>query len=630
MSVPANSVWFPGIGSVPADQLNTYVQTVLNYAQLRTFTGQTYMLVNVLGAVSPADGGQGLFWYNASSTAADNNTTVIVPSGAVMGAWLYIPPISAAQVSSVRYVTTGTADAATSADSLIVWTSAAAADKSEILPAPTTQGRQFTIKDGRGNSATYPINVSAVSGVFDGATMVDTPFAALTFTADGVNTWVTTQGFLPSTYVVYDAAAYGVVGDGTTDDTVAIQTMFTIAASTGGMIRFPQGVFKISTPITATINPYSSLTIIGSGQEVSSLLCRSCNGIVLTYGNPFCSVTMRDMTFITDQTGSHMGVSLTLSSGIGVDASGSDGPFNTVENVSFRGADQTTAKTQYWEYGLITTGVSNLTISGGGSNGPAAPAGTAYAVNGNTSVPFYAVQINFYATIVNNANIGLFYGDFVQGVTFDAVNLTGCNYGVWSPASVSGILDQMAAVNSQFNCFTCGVFIQSPQFNNIQLSNNLFIVPANATGVEIMGTNFLVTSNTFGAESTTGTIAINVAGTYGNGGAVNGNWIDGFGEGITVAAGVSILALKLNQFTNDAGAGANDYMINASAAGVVITDDVPRNFSAIPTAMTAINYSTFKIADSNTTTFHAVITAGGGASTAVGTAFCFGTSLYYH
>jgi hypothetical protein len=90
---PLPFVQAQGQGAVSADQLNTFVQTVVNYAQLRTFTGLTNMVVQVQGATAPSDGGQGVYWYNAASTAADNNSTVIVPSGNVgQGAWLQIPP----------------------------------------------------------------------------------------------------------------------------------------------------------------------------------------------------------------------------------------------------------------------------------------------------------------------------------------------------------------------------------------------------------------------------------------------------------------------------------------------------------------------------------------------------------
>lgn len=93
MTAPNPAVQFAGQGVVSADQFNTFVQTVLNYAQLRTITGLANMVIVAQGTTSPNDGGQGTFYYNATSTTADNNTTVIVPNGATQGAWIRLTGI---------------------------------------------------------------------------------------------------------------------------------------------------------------------------------------------------------------------------------------------------------------------------------------------------------------------------------------------------------------------------------------------------------------------------------------------------------------------------------------------------------------------------------------------------------
>ena len=58
---PSPFVSIQGQGVVPADLLNTFVQTVTNFAQLRTFTGLTSMLADVQGGVAPGDGLGGRF-----------------------------------------------------------------------------------------------------------------------------------------------------------------------------------------------------------------------------------------------------------------------------------------------------------------------------------------------------------------------------------------------------------------------------------------------------------------------------------------------------------------------------------------------------------------------------------------
>lgn len=92
MTAPIPAVSAQGQGAVSADLLNTFVQTVTNFAMLRTFTGLTSMVADVQGGSTPGDGLGGRFWYSAASTAADNGATVIVPNGAVSGAWLKLIP----------------------------------------------------------------------------------------------------------------------------------------------------------------------------------------------------------------------------------------------------------------------------------------------------------------------------------------------------------------------------------------------------------------------------------------------------------------------------------------------------------------------------------------------------------
>ena len=102
MTAPAPAVSIQGLGVVPADLLNTFVQTVTNFAQLRTFTALTGMLADVQGGATPGDGLGGRFWYSAARVATDNGATVIVPTGAVQGAWLKL-----ATVYSYQTPTTG-------------------------------------------------------------------------------------------------------------------------------------------------------------------------------------------------------------------------------------------------------------------------------------------------------------------------------------------------------------------------------------------------------------------------------------------------------------------------------------------------------------------------------------------
>lgn len=628
--VPSPFVQAPGVGSVSADQFNTYQQTVLNYAQLRTFTGLTYMSVYVLGAASPRDGGQGVYSYDASSTATDNNGSVIVPFGNVQGAWLADPAVLPPSGINVRYVTTGVTDSALTSDTLIVWQSASAAPKTETLPAPTIKGETFIVKDGLGNSATYPITVTAASGAFLGETVIDSPFMALQFVADGVSAWNVTTLYASNTNPAFDVLAYGAIGDGSTDDTAAINAAVAAATVAGGQVRFPAGVFKITSTVAGNIANNVNLTIAGAGQEATQILCVATNGFAFAFGNPYSSFSASGLTFVTDQVGGMTGLLLTLASGVAADSSGEFGPFNTIENVSFRGSDLYAAHTQYWMNAFVSTGVSNINIIGGGVNGPASPAtsGVGYNISGNSATPFYAVAINFYGVGMNTLQTGVFYGDWTQGVTLDACNMTGCFVGVDTVTSPAGVLSQLCLVNCQSNTTACGVRVQTNTFSNIQISNNLFSINASSTAIQVMGSNFSITDNVIGGTTQTGTVAILVANTSGNGGVVSDNILQFLSAGIHVAAAVTgVLAMKWNQFTNITGSGANDYQITGGAAGVIISDDVPRNFASLPPCNAGTKYSRLVIADSPTVTFNGALTVGG--SNNIGYALCNGSGYVF-
>ena len=88
MTVPQNAVNYQGQGAVPADALNTFVQTVTNYATLRGFVGVAGMEIELQGGVNQNDGGQGNFVWSPIATGPDNGYSIIVPLGVAVGAWL--------------------------------------------------------------------------------------------------------------------------------------------------------------------------------------------------------------------------------------------------------------------------------------------------------------------------------------------------------------------------------------------------------------------------------------------------------------------------------------------------------------------------------------------------------------
>lgn len=88
MSIPFPTVYADGGPAVIADQLNSFVQTALTAAQLRSLSGETGMVALLQGIATVGDGQGGVFVWNATSTAADDNLNAIRPNGSIPGAWL--------------------------------------------------------------------------------------------------------------------------------------------------------------------------------------------------------------------------------------------------------------------------------------------------------------------------------------------------------------------------------------------------------------------------------------------------------------------------------------------------------------------------------------------------------------
>src|SRR5579872_4259173 len=74
---------------------------------------------------------------------------------------------------------------------------------------------------------------------------------------------------------------YGATGNGTTDDTAAVQAAVTAVAAGGsnptGVLLFPQGTYKISSALT--LGSYIELRGMGSGVSVINQVTTTANGV---------------------------------------------------------------------------------------------------------------------------------------------------------------------------------------------------------------------------------------------------------------------------------------------------------------------------------------------------------------
>lgn len=109
MAVPTNTVQQDGIGTVTADQYNTFLQGsaglngLSNFGSggLQNFVGAQGMVTFVPGLASINDGNQGTFYWNASGNANDGINN-IQPSGVSLGCWTRIP-LAASSSGPINY-----------------------------------------------------------------------------------------------------------------------------------------------------------------------------------------------------------------------------------------------------------------------------------------------------------------------------------------------------------------------------------------------------------------------------------------------------------------------------------------------------------------------------------------------
>lgn len=111
MTAPSLKVQIQGQTIASADNLNTYVETCANVAQLRAFIGLPNMLVYLQGLTTPDDGGQGNFLWWATVSETDDGKNYIIPPGANGGGWIRQGPTLVLPIPQITGMLSGVTDA---------------------------------------------------------------------------------------------------------------------------------------------------------------------------------------------------------------------------------------------------------------------------------------------------------------------------------------------------------------------------------------------------------------------------------------------------------------------------------------------------------------------------------------
>jgi hypothetical protein len=437
----------------------------------------------------------------------------------------------------------------------------------------------------------------------------------------------------PPAGVTYNIAVYGANPNASPAvNGVAFQKAFTAAAA-GTAIFIPCGTYTISASPVAYLTGGASFTMRGSGEQCTNLVFQNVNGpqlILTNFGNSF---DLEDFSIQTTAAGSYTGISISQADGY----TDNYGPVNVVKEVNFQGSDfiSPSANSNYWTTAFTLQGVANTNFYGGVCNqaNPASagsfPArGTCYSMQGYTPGiscnTYYICEtqvVNFFGTIVNQCNVGFYYGNYVEGVTLTNVNATGCNYAVQTGTGTGVAYDQLTITGGQFNCFQICVDIETAQFAALNISGAFFDPLFGGSGtrevLKLQGQTCNITGNRLaGNNNQTAVLLVGMTSDC----KIAHNSIVGFNSAFTAPNNASLgyTSLDYNNFVDYTGT-VTDYTIGTGVTGLMIHDDFPRNTigtssaSKLPSCVAGINYSKMMVGDASVTTYNANYVNGGAA-----------------
>lgn len=420
-----------------------------------------------------------------------------------------------------------------------------------------------------------------------------------------------------------DIRQFGVVFDGITDNSAAMQAAFTWWQSGNQVLLLPGAAANanFSTPIVATFGSQVIGGMVqGAGRDASTLAYTGTSGNAITVNYNSVSgkqnsTRWRDFTLCTNQAGGPTGIKLSETAATSGQVAASD-----FSHVTFRGCDGY-GVTDFWSVALNISGPSeftflDLTIDGGAIGGGAS---TGVLFHPGT---LFGFQYNFVSVNFNNLQTGIQADANVQGLTISG----GSNFvGMATALNVTSGTGtfQFTVADSQFNCQVasqnCFIFAGA---GNIIRHNLILLSANNVTGINFGATSGnLVQGNLYenlvAATGTTGEI-INNAETIPN--AIIGNtYVNLNSSRQYPTAGQNYPDIvKGNVYSNVTTARP------AVGAGTTTLSDVPMPFSTVSPCTAALTGYTQAISDDLAALAWRTTVTGAGTNQVVGN--CNGTN----
>jgi hypothetical protein len=234
-----------------AGNLGTF-SVVNNIAALRALSSASNTQVHVLGYSTAMDGGGGVYSYVSSDTTS--------------GAYF------AGSISTTTLTVTSITNGTLAVGQLITGTGVAAGTYISALVS------------GTGGTGTYTVTVSQT-------------VTSETLSADnGGSVIVAANG--SRWHLQYtdslSVKQFGATGNGTTDDTFAIQNSWTV----GGLIRMPAGTYEVSSVLT----PTNSLRVVGDGIGVTSIVASGNYAEIINFPSTAAQIELSYITLVSTGT----------------------------------------------------------------------------------------------------------------------------------------------------------------------------------------------------------------------------------------------------------------------------------------------------------------------------------------
>ena len=195
---------------------------------------------------------------------------------------------------------------------------------------------------------------------WDGAQWVNITPENVSVTPTGATTARTLAARFADVINVKD---FGAVGDGSTDDTAAIQAAMNAVPAVGAIVYFPAGTYLVTAQLTSTDKP---IYILGQGMFITRIHWKSTaisDGFLITQTDDDYVVFVEDIALLTEKAAVGTALKIDMSGQIsGGSVQDRGQPRAAIQNVAVEGATNVT--TDGWSVGLHLVDVMHFTVDG--------------------------------------------------------------------------------------------------------------------------------------------------------------------------------------------------------------------------------------------------------------------------